>query len=268
MRLAALQYDIAWQRKSENWSVMTDLLSGADLPEGSLVLLPEMSDTGFTMDAWTAVGGDSLQSARDLATTARVGLCVGHAAPGEPRPWNAATLMDCSGRVLGSYRKMHLFSPGREPAHYQPGDTVAVLTYPADGRAWKVCPLVCYDLRFPELFRIAALAGAEVFLVGANWPRARAAHWRALAIARAIENQAYVVACNRVGNDPHTEYAGGSLIVGPDGTVLAEGDDTTRVVQAVAEHATLARWRERFPALRDARRALIGDARVDTAPIS
>lgn len=264
MRLAAVQFDIAWQRKSENWSVMTDLLAGAALPPKSLVLLPEMADTGFSMDGWTAVAGDSIACAQELARGAGVALCVGHVVPGEPRPWNAATVMDATGRTLGTYRKMHLFSPGREPAHYQPGHSISVVPYVVEGRSWKICPLVCYDLRFPELFRLAALAGAEVFLVGANWPRARAAHWRALAIARAIENQAYVVACNRIGADPHAEYAGGSLIVGPDGSVLAEAGHDACVLHAEADHAALARWRERFPALRDARRALLGDAPVNS----
>src|SRR5690606_2545669 len=98
---------------------------------------------------------------------------------------------------------------------------------------------ICYDLRFPELWRLGALAGAEVFTIGASWPDARQHHWRSLLIARAIENQAYVVAVNRVGRDPHLGYAGGSMIVSPMGEVLAEADAAPQVIQAELDMAAL-----------------------------
>jgi predicted amidohydrolase len=128
-----------------------------------------------------------------------------------------------------------------------------------------VCPLICYDLRFPELWRVAALAGAEVFTIGASWPEVRQAHWRALLIARAIENQAYVVGVNRVGRDPSHGYAGGSLIVAPDGEILAEGGRAPTVLVADLDLASLRAWRAEFPALRDVRPELIGSMNLDTS---
>jgi len=269
MHLAALQYDIAWQNKTGNWATMRRLLVQAAVPAGSLIVLPELADTGFTMDRAAVLAGDSLGEARALARDLQSTLVVGHAVDHgshEP-PSNAASVVAPDGRVLGTYCKMHLFSPGREHLSYRAGGELAVVPVQFEGRSWQVCPLVCYDLRFPELFRIAALAGAEVFVLGASWPSARAAHWRALAIARAIENQAFVVACNRVGGDPHAEYSGGSLIVAPDGSVLAEGDAHECVLKAHADHSVIARWRERFPALRDARRPLIGAVGIVRVPI-
>jgi predicted amidohydrolase len=223
------------------------------------------------MDPQAILEGNSLGAAQVVARRLHTALCVGHGAPsssvaGSP-PWNSASVIDSRGQVLGTYRKIHLFSPAREHEHFAPGGSVLVVPLSIGGHTWQVCPLVCYDLRFPELFRIAALAGAEIFAVGANWPSARAHHWRALAIARAIENQAYVVACNRVGKDPLTEYSGGSIIVGPDGTVLAEAGHQTAIIHAQADREALLRWRDRFPALRDARRSLIGDALIDRSPI-
>lgn len=268
MRLAAVQFDIAWQQKSANWTTLGRMVQEAALPGGSLVLLPELADTGFTMDAAALRTGHSLAAAQVVARRTGMHLCAGYAREhADGRPFNAASILSPGGDVLGIYHKVHLFSPAREHEHYHAGKSVCVQTISVQGESWRICPFICYDLRFPELFRIAALAGAEVFLIGANWPAARAHHWRTLAIARAIENQAYVVACNRTGRDPNLEYAGGSLIVGPDGTVLAEAGAEACVIHAEASRDALCRWRDRFPALRDLRRGMIGEASVECAPI-
>lgn len=273
MLLAAVQPDLAWQDKPANWSVMGQMVRAAALPAGSLVALPELADTGFTMDAAAVLAGDSLGSAQALAKECACTVVAGHGAEsaGAARgtaPRNVASVISAAGQVLGQYAKVHLFSPGGEAAVYRAGASLTVVPVPAADGVWRVCPLICYDLRFPELFRLAALAGAEVFVVGASWPAVRAHHWRALAIARAIENQAFVVACNRVGHDPHSSYAGGSLIVAPDGTVLAEAGDAACVLTANADRAELLRWRDKFPALRDAHRGLLGDLRVEITPMS
>ena len=111
--------------------------------------------------------------------------------------------------------------------------------------------------------RSTAAAGATVFTIGASWPAARASHWRSLLIARAIENQCFVVACNRVGRDPKHAYGGGSLIVDPLGVVLAEGDDQPRVISADLDPAVLEEWRRRFPAWSDRRASLLGSIEID-----
>jgi predicted amidohydrolase len=126
----------------------------------------------------------------------------------------------------------------------------------------RVCPLVCYDLRFPELWRLAALSGAEVFTVSSSWPSVRHEHWRALLVARAIENQAFVIAANRCGRDPSNEYAGGSVAIDVLGTRIAEADAREQAIALSLDRAMLESWRARFGALRDARRSLLGDASV------
>ena len=165
--------------------------------------------------------------------------------------------------VAGTYRKVHLFSPGREDRHYRAGESITLVDVQSEDGTWRIAPAICYDLRFPELFRLAALAGAEVFTIGACWPAPRAPHRRALAIARAIENQAYVVACNRIGRDPNVDHAGDSFIVAPSGEVIAEAGDAECVLTATLDRDELLRWRDRFPALRDLRRSLLGNVRVD-----
>ena len=126
--------------------------------------------------------------------------------------------------------------------------------------------MICYDVRCPELRRIAAGAGAEVFTIGASWPSARQSHWRSLLIARAIENQAYVVSVNRVGADPHLQYVGGSVIVSPTGEILAEADgETPQVVLADIDPALAVDARARIPALKNERAFTGPDVAPDTA---
>jgi len=263
MQVAALQYDVAWMDRAANWRTIDRLLGSANLPRGTFVLTPELADTGFTMDDPPASGPEPVTSAAACARRHAVWLQMGHAEPVPAGKRNAATIVAPDGSTQGTYRKVHLFSPGREDRHYVPGDGLTLVDVAADDGTWRIAPAICYDLRFPELFRLAALAGAEVFTVGACWPAPRAAHRRALAIARAIENQAYVVACNRIGRDPNVDHAGDSFVVAPSGEVIAEAGDAENVLVASLDRGELLRWRDKFPALRDLRRSLLGNVRID-----
>ena len=119
------------------------------------------------------------------------------------------------------------------------------------GARMTVCPAICYDLRFPELFRVGLDHGAAMFTVIANWPEARRDHWRALLVARAIENQAIVAGVNRTGRDPHLGYAGDSLVVGPRGEILLDGGSAEGVWSCVLDGGLVDGWRREFPAWRD-----------------
>ncbi len=158
------------------------------------------------------------------------------------------------GALVSRYAKLHPFSFGGETNHYQAGDEIELI----DMGEFRVAPFVCYDLRFPEAFRRAVRAGAEVLVVIANWPAAREAHWLALLAARAIENQAYVVGLNRVGSDPHLSYSGKSLILGPRGETLVGGGTGEQLLVAEIEKAPLEEYRCQFPALVDMRDDLLG----------
>ena len=154
------------------------------------------------------------------------------------------------GRLLARYAKMHLFSFAGEPEHYTPGESPASF-------AWQratVAPSICYDLRFPELFREAAARGAEILTVIACWPAPREEHWLALLRARAIENQCYVAAVNRCGHDPSgLAYSGRSQIIDPRGVVLADAGQAEGVIQAAVDLEAQRSYRREFPALRDRR---------------
>ncbi|MGA1392712.1 MAG: nitrilase-related carbon-nitrogen hydrolase [Phycisphaerales bacterium] len=260
MRVASLQHDIAWEEPSETRRGVMEMLESIELPAGSLLLLPELGDTGFSFDIDRIAGLDGVAWARALAQTRGIHVQFGHAERGpEGLGRNRATIVSPRGDEVASYDKIHPFSFAGEDRVYRGGDRL-VLVEMGD---FTVCPLVCYDLRFPELWRLATLAGAEVFTIGASWPAKRAGHWRSLLVARAIENQAFVVACNRVGRDPSNHYAGGSMVIDPTGEVLAEGDVEPACVTALLDRSRLLDWRATFPALADVRRGFLGELEVE-----
>jgi predicted amidohydrolase len=239
------------------------LLARVTTQPGDLVVLPEMFDTGFSfrLEVTADREGRTLEFLRGLATTRRVTV---HGARTVERPdgrgLNRVTAIGPDGAVLCEYDKVHPFSLGcpSEAETFAPG--AGVVTYPwrdADGTTLTtVCPAICYDLRFPELFRLGMLKGAEVFAIGSNWPSNREIHRRTLSIARAIENQAFVLSVNRCGRDPGLEYPGGTLAVSPRGEVLGQMEGGEGVLSVEIDLDDLRRWRGVFKAWRDVR--LIG----------
>lgn len=253
--------DLAWQDPRSNREKVIRLLEHAALPRESLVLAPEMTDTGFTSTVFHDAARDGPAFAASVAR--RFGIWYQHGCTFATRDGfgrNVAVVASPDGAVVATYAKIHPFGYGTETDGFRGGDSIAV--FEAAGAA--VSSFICYDLRFPEVWRLSALAGAEVFAIGANWPSARQRHWRSLVIARAIENQAWIVACNRTGRDPAIVYSGGSMVVSPQGDVVAEAGDDENVLIAEIDLAALRAWRERFPALRDVRRRFLG--RVTCAP--
>ena len=243
----------------------------ATIDPGSLVVLPEMYDSGFSLnvDITQDEAGQSAefvsQLARDLGVTVQAGLTrVGPDGMGR----NRAIVCDPSGAKIASYDKIHPFSYGREGERFAGGDRVETFTWESGGEELRVCPVICYDLRFPELFRRGLGAGAEVFAIGANWPLARAGHWRALSIARAIENQAFVLGVNRCGEDPHLAYGGGTIAVSPTGEVLGELGEAPGVLSSEVDAAAVRAWRREFPAWRDGKEWLGGPVLGDQGPES
>jgi predicted amidohydrolase len=223
---------------------------------GALVILPEMFASGFSMNVHAAADEDG--ALREfLAGAARefgvlmMGGVVTRAPDG--RGENRAIVFSPDGKQVANYSKMHPFRLGGEADHYAAGD--AVVTF--DWAGVTVAPLICYDLRFPEVFRAAMRKGAEVMTVIASWPLPREEHWVTLLKARAIENLAYVAGVNRAGTDPKYSYFGRSMLVDPKGVVLAEAGREQGVIRAEVDVGFLRGWRKDFPALEDARADLL-----------
>jgi predicted amidohydrolase len=204
-----------------------------------------MFNTGFSMDSLRIAqppGGTPESFLRDQARALDLWILASIPESGEPAPRNMALLVSPKGAVT-RYAKIHPFSYAGEHEHYAAGERVVT----ADVEDVRVTPFVCYDLRFPEPFRLAA-PDTDLFIVVANWPDERREHWRTLLRARAIENQAYVAGVNRVGDGGRLHYAGESAP--SSGETLPRGDKARSFYQK----SGLRRASARFPALNDRRR--------------
>lgn len=251
MKAHLVQFNIAWENPSANFKKVDQLLSSANLSPNDLILLPEMFDSGFSFAVSRTVDtGATLSYLTNLAHRTRCTVHGHHTVlESDSKPRNRATILAPDGTILTHYDKIHLFSYGRETEHISPGASLTSYTW----NAATVCPAICYDLRFPELFR-AAVPAANIFALGACWPAARQHHRRTLCLARAIENQAFVLMCNRCGKDPapsSTAYDGHSMIIDPKGEILAEADDSECVLSSEINVADAHAWRTKFPALHD-----------------
>jgi len=255
MRAHLLQLDLVWESPEANHRLVEEALAAAKPSPGDLVVLPELFDTGFSLN--TDKNADSngrtlsflLGLAGDLGITIQGSRTTKPGTNGKAR--NNATVVGPDQKLICEYSKVHPFTFGREPEKFQGGSDVLTYDWISGADALKVCPAVCYDLRFPELFRAGLFQGAQLFAIGANWPKARQAHWRALAIARAIENQAFVLAVNRTGSDPHLSYIGGTIAIGPKGEILGELDDEPATLTVDIDPESVREWRRGFPAWKD-----------------
>lgn len=253
MHIASVQLDIQWEDRAANHARVRRLLEQVELPAGALVVLPEMFDTGFSMN--TAItdpgsGSTSEEFCRQLAAERNVAVLAGVVArTADVRLANEAVAFAPDGSELVRYRKARPFTPPGEHLHHVAGTGHAIFTW----QDVRIAPFVCYDLRFPELFRPAAAAGAELLVVIANWPDRRSEHWVRLLQARAIENQAFALGVNRCGNDPAAHYDGRSCLFHPYGHEIFQADAREQVVVAQIDSSDVRLWREKFPALRDMR---------------
>ena len=252
MQIHAVQFDIVWEDREANHRKVRDLVATAPLVPGDMIVLPEMFDVGFSMNtARTAQPADlpSDHFVAELASATECCVVAGIVSPllGD-RPANEAIAITPDGDEIARYRKMRPFTLGDEHEQFLPGDHHVRFAW-AD---MQFAPFICYDLRFPELYRPAAIAGTQVLLTIANWPDKRSEHWVRLLQARAIENQAYVLGVNRCGQDPNLTYGGRSALFDPLGVTIFECDGEEQVASGELDAAVVQQWRKNFPALADA----------------
>src|SRR3954447_7019441 len=252
MRIAAVQHDIVWEDRDANFARLAPQVARAVGAGAQLVLLTETFSTGFSMTPGIGEpeGGPSAQFLLAQAVEHGVwvaGSCAEIAADGE-LPYNSLVIAGPDGTVH-RYRKLHPFTHAGEHERFRAGEEPVTVEV---GRL-RITPFICYDLRFADVFWAAA-RHTDVYLVPANWPSPRRHHWRTLLAARAIENQAYVVGCNRVGTaGDGTEHAGDSRIVSPMGELLATAAVGETIVLADVDPAEVAATRERLKFLPDRR---------------
>jgi len=252
--------DIVLADAAANLRTVQDLAAQAAAAGAELLLLPELWGSGYALDR-----------AEELADELNTGLFASVAAlarhhqlhicgsllewdANDSRAYNTATLYDPKGSLQGFYRKIHRFGLMDEDRYLGAGEDAPVLALP-----WGPTALaICYDLRFPELFRRYGLDGARVILMPSEWPVPRIEHWRTLLRARAIENQCFVVACNRVGADRANTFGGCSAVIDPGGNVLVEGGSEPALLLATLDLALVDETRGRIPVWDDRRPELYG----------
>lgn len=255
LRVAIGQMDLALGDPQANLKTVQSQAAQAAERGTDLLLLPELWGSGYDLERASELADELntglFAAVASLARHYKMAIC-GSLLEWDStteRTYNTATLYDSDGALRGMYRKIHLIGLMDEDRYLSAGDAAPTLELP-----WgKGALAICYDLRFPELFRRYALDGAGIVLLPAEWPTPRIEHWRTLLKARAIENQCFIVACNRVGSDRANTFGGCSAAIDPRGAALVEGGSTAELLHATLNLDLLDEVRSFLPVFRDRR---------------
>lgn len=218
MKTALCQLNISWENKKENRKKVLKFIEKAKREEADAIFFPETTLTGFTMDVGFMHDnkGEDLAFFREAAIKHQMIIGFGFIILTEKKGENHYGILDRQGNLVVDYVKIHSFILGKEDHYYQNGNEIMIGHI--GGRS--IAPLICFDLRFPDLFQAASQA-ADIIVVPANWPSARKKHWKLLLQARAVENQCYILGVNCVGDIGGIAYSGDSFIINPNGEILA-----------------------------------------------
>jgi omega-amidase len=251
LTITLLQTELHWQDPAANRAMFADLIA-EQAATTDLIVLPEMFTSGFTMNASAnseATDGPTTTWLQQMATEYNVAVCgslvVNEAIAGKQHCYNRLLWAAADGSMQ-SYDKRHLFRMADEDQHYTAGAERLIVEL----NGWRICPLICYDLRFPVWSR--GSNQFDLLLYVANWPAPRQSAWDALLPARAVENLCYAAGVNRVGTDGNgVSYSGGSVIVDYLANVSSAGDKAG-ALQSTLDGSKLERYRDKFPAWKDA----------------
>jgi omega-amidase len=253
LKITVIQTDQLWEDKQGNLTHFDELIK--QVPRNTdIIVLPEMFHTGFSMrsqalaEEMEGIGIDWLSTKANEFQSAIVASLI---IKEESKYYNRMVFIEPSGKIH-YYDKRKLFGLANEDQYYEPGKSNKIINY----KGWKLQLQICYDLRFPEIARNELTHEGsplyDVLLYVANWPERRRSHWRSLLQARAIENQCFVVAANRVGSDANgLNYSGDSSIIHPLGEVLHHYMNEEKVFSAVLNYNELTEVREKLPFLKD-----------------
>jgi len=249
MKIGLVQYSPLWENKDANKAKITSLLK-ENKSEVNLLIFPEMTLTGFTMksdELAEGLQGESFKFFSELAVGKKAHIFTGIIERGKRKSFNTLLHIKPDGKLFKLYRKIHPFSYSKEDQFFEPGRRPARTKV----KNWQVGLSICYDLRFPELYRKYAKKGAHLIVNIANWPDTRIDHWRTLLKARAIENQCYVVGVNRVGDDPKLHYNGFSSVYDPMGKEIVSVENEEKLIVAEIDKNYVNVIKKEFPFLED-----------------
>ena len=247
LKISVIQSDIIWENIEANLKHYNNLFSGLD-PDTEIVVLPEMFSTGFSMNIKNAekINGKTIEWMKNTAHKNNTVLTGSIIFSENNKIFNRLIWMDPDGSHF-FYDKRHLFRMGKEGEYYSQGTNKLIVEH----HGWKICPLICYDLRFPVWSR--NVEGFDILMYVSNWPSSRKYAWNTLLRARAIENQCYVIGVNRVGVDGNNlDYSGESMFIDPKGQLLNETSSTDTIITRTLNLEILNDFRRQFPVSKDA----------------
>ncbi|SFA87669.1 Carbon-nitrogen hydrolase [Lentibacillus halodurans] len=253
-KIALIQMDVAYGDPKVNFARVSKWVMDAASTGADIIVLPELWDTGYDLKRFDMLADREAKATTeflsDLAEELNVVIVGGSVAEqADDGMKNTMLVVDANGELVHKYSKLHLFQLMDEHLHLVEGKDEA--DFELDGV--PSAGFICYDIRFPEWIRKSAVNGAKVMYVVAEWPEPRIDHWRTLLQARAIENQCFVVACNRVGADPNNEFGGMSLVVDPWGEIVTEGGSDEKMVLTEIDLDKVDDVRQQIPIFRDRR---------------
>jgi predicted amidohydrolase len=248
LRVAAIQMEVCSGEPKKNMVRAEAMLIEAARKGAQAALLPELWTTGYAMDQLEEIAVECGDVTREFLQNAasRLNMAIVGGSFPEKRAdgvYSTSYTISPDGEILGSYSKQHLFPLLREPEYLRSGDD----SVPVSTALGKWGTLICFDIRFPESARELAYGGARILWVPAEWPHPRLEHWRTLLRARAIENQFFVVAANRVGQGDNSNWCGHSSIIDPWGNILAEAEEEETVLMADLNMDLIDEVRARIP---------------------
>lgn len=253
-KVGCIQFDIAFGNPDENKRRMENWLADAAEQGCDIVVLPELWTTGYDLTRLTEIADKDAQDAisflQKQAVKHHIHIIGGSVANNRgDAVENTMLIVGNTGELLHQYSKLHLFQLMDEHLYLAAGSGDGMFTLNNE----KLAGVICYDIRFPEWIRTHVLKEAKVIFVVAEWPLKRVDHWRTLLQARAIENQVFIVACNRSGKDPNNQFAGHSMIIDPWGEILSEGTEAEEIVIADISLERVEQTRKTIPVFQDRR---------------
>jgi len=251
--ISLAQMNIAHGDPKKNTALMEKWTIEAARRGSHLIVFPELWSTGYALDRARdfahQLNAGVFSQLSTVATQNKISIVGSVLEKRGLEVANSASFFAPNGRMMGIYRKIHLFKLMEEDKYLQPGSSPLQMDLPWGNTALAIC----YDLRFPELFRRYALEGAKMVIIPAEWPMERIEHWRVLLQARAIENQCYIVATNAAGQTGDTTFGGHSMIIDPWGKIVIEASDEPILLTAEIETDRVNEIRSRIPVFDDRR---------------
>jgi omega-amidase len=246
MNITLIQSNLFWENIDNNLKMFEEKIIG--IKNTDLIILPEMFSTGFSMNVEflaEPMEGKTVKWMLKMANKMNCVIAGSIIIKEENLNYNRFIWADPNGSIQ-YYDKKHLFTMANEDQSFSPGNKKIIIEY----KGWKICPFICYDLRFPIWNR--NLEDYDIAIYVANWPERRSYHWKSLLIARAIENQCYVLAVNRVGIDGKgLNYSGDSTVIDPSGEIIYQKNDEETIYQYTLDKNFITSIRNNLPFLKD-----------------